>query len=66
MKFGSDHKEKDVGSNGREASDDEKAVGVKQGEFETLGRGELPPDPDADLSPEERAKIVRSLNCLPR
>ena len=36
----------------------EKVVGVGQGEFETLGHGELPPDPDAGLSEEEKARIV--------
>lgn len=40
---------------------DEKSVGVAQGEFETLGHGQLPPDPDAHLSAEERAAIDRKL-----
>ena len=40
-------------------SDDEKKVtGVGQGQFETLGHGELPPDPDAGLSEAEKAAIV--------
>lgn len=40
-------------------SDDEKTiVGVGAGEFETLGRNQLPPDPDAGLSDEEKARIV--------
>ena len=56
MKFGLSHK-KD-----REASEDEKVVGVKAGDLEALGHGELPPDPEADLSDEELAKIVGS--CL--
>ena len=43
---------------GHSPSDDEKRVGVKRGEFETLGHSQLPPDPDAHLSPEERAAIV--------
>ncbi|KAL9631100.1 MAG: hypothetical protein Q9164_006076, partial [Protoblastenia rupestris] len=42
-------------------SDDEKIVGVKPGEFESVGYGEIPPDPDAHLSEEERAKIDRRL-----
>jgi len=33
-------------------------VGVEEGGFETLGHGQLPPDPDAGLSEEERARIV--------
>ena len=40
-------------------SDDEKRVtGVQQGQFETLGHGELPPDTDAGLSEAEKAAIV--------
>jgi hypothetical protein len=40
---------------GRSPSDDEKVVGTSK----HLGHGEeLPPDPDAGLSAEERAKIV--------
>ena len=40
-------------------SDDEKRVtGVEQGQFETLGHGELPLDPDAGLSGAEKAAIV--------
>ena len=58
MHFGSDKKEQDIGSNGHDVSDDEKVLGVKQGEFESVGHGELPPDPDEHLSAEERAKIV--------
>ena len=43
-------------------SDDEKKVtGVEQGQFETLGRGELPPDPDAGLSEAEKAAIVSTI-----
>lgn len=37
-------------------SDDEKRVGATQGDFDTLAH--LPPDPDAHLSPEEKAAIV--------
>lgn len=60
MKFDSFSKDQDLSSNGNghDGSLDEKVVGVQQGEFETLGRGELPPDPDEHLSAEERAKIV--------
>ena len=64
MKFDSMQKGHDNGSDGREASDDEKVMGVKPGEFETLGAGELPHDPDEHLSAEERAKIVRYLHDL--
>ena len=43
-------------------SDDEKKItGVGQGQFETLGHGELPPDPDAGLSEAEKAAIVSSI-----
>ena len=58
MKNSTDHIDSD---SGHSPSDDEKRVGVGQGEFETLGHGQLPPDPDAHLSPEERAAIVGSL-----
>ena len=50
---------------GHSPSDDEKRVGVKHGDFETLGHGQLPPDPDAHLSPEERAAIVCSIGPQP-
>ena len=39
-------------------SDDEKRIGVSPGEFQALGHGDLPPNPDADLSEAERALIV--------
>ena len=43
-------------------SDDEKKIaGVGQGQFETLGHGELPPDPDAGLSEAEKAAIVSTI-----
>ena len=58
MKFGFSSKGKDDGSESREVSEDEKAIGARPAEVETLGHGELPPDPDAHLSEEERAKIV--------
>ena len=41
-------------------SDDEKKIRVRQGQLDTLGHGQLPPDPDAHLSLEERAAIVCS------
>ena len=44
-------KDPDTGS-GRTPSDDEKVVGVD------ASYGDLPPDPDAGLSDEERARIV--------
>ncbi|KAI4141577.1 MAG: hypothetical protein L6R39_005277 [Caloplaca ligustica] len=53
--------EKRDSDSGGSPSDDEKKVGVEAGGFETLGHGELPPDPDASLSEEERAKIDRRL-----
>ena len=37
----------------------DKVTGVEAGGFETLGHGQLPPDPDAGLSAEEKARIVR-------
>ena len=43
-------------------SDDEK---TGQGAFQNLGHGELPPDPDAHLSLEERAAIVCSIHRIP-
>lgn len=43
--------------------DKEKVVGVEQGGFETIGHGQLPPDPDASLSHEERARIVSVPRC---
>ena len=55
MKLSPEHIDSD---SGHSPSDDEKRVGVKPGEFETLGHGQLPPDPDAHLSLEERAAIV--------
>ena len=58
MTTSSDHVDSD---SGHSPIDDKERVGVKQGEFETLGHGQLPPDPDAHLSPEERAAIVCSI-----
>jgi len=51
----------DEDSSVRAASDDEKIVGVERGEITTQGYGALPPDPDAGLSDEEKAKIDRKL-----
>ncbi|KAL8912976.1 MAG: hypothetical protein Q9172_007383 [Xanthocarpia lactea] len=42
-------------------SDDEKKIGVGPGEFQALGHGDLPPNPDADLSEAERALIDKRL-----
>jgi hypothetical protein len=44
---------------GRSPSDDEKAIG--HGHI-AHPHADLPPDPDEHLSPEEKAKIVSSLN----
>ena len=44
-----------------DSADDEKKVGVRPGEFESLATHQLPPDPDEDLSDAERAKIDRKL-----
>lgn len=48
----------DSDSNQSPIDDKERVVGVEQGAFETLGHGELPADPDAGLSEEEKAHIV--------
>lgn len=56
MKFSKDHHDSD--STHSPTDDKEKVIGVEQGGFETHGRGQLPPDPDAGLSAEERARIV--------
>ena len=45
-------------------SDDEKTLRVGQGAFQNLGHGELPPDPDAHLSLEERAAIVCGIHLI--
>ena len=42
-------------------SDDDKVTGVEAGPFESLGHGELPPDPDAGLSEAEKKAIVCNL-----
>ena len=58
MKSSAEHNDSD--STHSPLEDKEKVVGVEPGGFETLGHGELPPDPDAGLSEEERARIVNS------
>lgn len=50
--------EKRDSDSGHSPSDDEKKVGVEAGGFQSIGHDELPPDPDAGLSAEERARIV--------
>ncbi|KAL8777120.1 MAG: hypothetical protein Q9213_008001 [Squamulea squamosa] len=50
--------EKRDSDSGRSPSDDEKKAGT---EFQAIGHGELPPDPDAGLSADEKAKIDRRL-----
>lgn len=62
MKPSTEHIDSD---SGRSPSGDEKTIGVEQGALETRGDGELPPDPDAHLSPEERAAIVCSIHDRP-
>ena len=42
------------------SDDEKKVIGVRHGEFETLGHGELLPDPDAGLNEAEKAAIVRT------
>lgn len=44
-------------------SDDDKKIGVV-GQLENIGGRELPPDPDAGLSEEERARIVCLANRM--
>ena len=56
MKFSSEKQDSD--SSHSPLPDNEKVTGVEPGGFETLGHGQLPPDPDAGLSAEERARIV--------
>ena len=57
MTISTDHLDTD---SAHSPSDDEKKLGVKQGQFETLEHGQFLPDPDAHLSLEERAAIVCS------
>ena len=56
MKLSKEHHDSD--STHSPIHDNEKVVGVEQGAFETRGRGQPPPDPDAGLSEEEKAHIV--------
>lgn len=47
-------------------SDEEKKLGVEPGEVVESGANDgLPPDPDAGLSEEERAAIVRAVSIIP-
>lgn len=55
--FGKTHHDSDSGGHSP-ALDDEKRAGVQPGQFETVGHHNLPSDPDANLSAEERARIV--------
>ncbi|CAF9908538.1 MAG: hypothetical protein ALECFALPRED_004668 [Alectoria fallacina] len=63
MKLSTEHIDSD---SRRSPSDDEKRLSAKEGDFEALGHGGLPPDPDAHLSAEEKAaidsKLVRKLD----
>lgn len=61
MKLSTDHHDSD--STHSPLDDNEKVVGVERGGFETLGRGQLPPDPDYGLSEEEKARIVSVPRC---
>ena len=60
MKLSKEHNDSD--STHSPIHDNEKVVGVEPGAFETRGRGQLPPDPDAGLSEEEKAHIVCCYN----
>lgn len=53
------HDHQEVIRNESESSDSEKALGSQKEKVDEHSEYDLPPDPDADLSPEERAKIVR-------
>ncbi|KAL8731511.1 MAG: hypothetical protein Q9166_003357 [cf. Caloplaca sp. 2 TL-2023] len=53
--------EKQDSDSGHSPSDDEKKVGATSTEFQAIGHGELPSDPDAGLSQGEKAKIDRRL-----
>ena len=53
-------RDKDSSDSGHSPSDDEKKVGLEpEAAREAKGYGQLPPDPDANLGEEEKAKIVR-------
>lgn len=43
---------------GHSPLDDEKNISARPVEFQALSDADLPPDPDADLSAEEKARIV--------
>ena len=51
----------DHNSDSSDHSPSHEKIPVEQGNFENLGRSELPPDPDAHLSEAERAAIVSFL-----
>jgi hypothetical protein len=53
----------DVVKNPESASDEEKAGVAHTQRAGAVSAGDLPPDPDAHLSPEERAAIVSSSPC---
>lgn len=53
----------DHASDDSDHSPSNQKIAVEAGAFETLGRSELPPDPDAHLSEAEKAAIVSSI-CL--
>ncbi len=55
----------DHASDDSDHSPSNEKIAVEAGAFETLGRSELPPDPDAHLSEAEKAAIVSSI-CLSR
>ncbi|KAL8672675.1 MAG: hypothetical protein Q9168_002881 [Polycauliona sp. 1 TL-2023] len=53
--------EKRDSDSGHSPSDDEKKIGSRPAEFQAIGHNNLPPDPDAGLSADEKAKIDRKL-----
>ncbi|KAI9809382.1 MAG: hypothetical protein M1827_006894 [Pycnora praestabilis] len=62
MKADAAHMERDSNSSGHSPSYNEKKnIDVEPGQFETLDRYHLPPDPDAHLSEAERASIDKKL-----
>lgn len=56
MKFRVTHADSDSAQSPSDV--DDKRIGVAPGEFETVGRMHLQPDPDAGLSEVERETIV--------
>lgn len=53
-------------SDASDRSPSDEKIGVEEGAFETLGRSELPPDPDAHLSEAEKAAVVSSIRLPPQ